>query len=111
MLNFTHLHVHSHYSLLDGLSKIKILVKTAKERGFKSIALTDSGVMYGAIEFYRACQAEDIKPIIGFEAYLAAGDADFFSLILLAENYDGYRNLLKLCSAGHTRGFAGGRPC
>ena len=68
---FTHLHVHSHYSLLDGLPKIKELVKAAKKKGFSSVAITDSGAMYGAIEFYKACEAEDIKPIIGFEAYVA----------------------------------------
>lgn len=119
MTGFTHLHVHSHYSLLDGLSKVKNLVKTAKKRGFSAIALTDSGVMYGAIEFYRACLGEDIKPIIGFEAYMAPRSMDdkdpqkdkgVFNLILLAENYDGYRNLLNLCSESHIRGFFEGKP-
>jgi len=116
MSNFTHLHVHSHYSLLDGLTKIKHLVKTAKERGFDAIALTDSGVMYGAIEFYKTCLAEGVKPIIGFEARIINGSIEdkdgenFFHLILLAENYDGYRNLIKLCSQGQTRGFFNGKP-
>lgn len=119
MTDFTHLHVHSHYSLLDGLSKVKTLVKTAKSRGFSAIALTDSGVMYGAIEFYRACLDQDIKPIIGFEAYIAPRGMDdkdpqtdkgVSNLILLAENYEGYRNLLVLCSEGQVRGFFDGRP-
>ncbi len=119
MGKFTHLHVHSHYSLLDGLTKIKPLVKAAKERGFESIALTDSGVMYGAIEFYKVCLAEDIKPIIGFEAYVCPRtmedkdpqfDKEFYSLILLAENYDGYRNLIKLCSLAQVEGYFDGRP-
>lgn len=106
-MGFTHLHVHSHYSLLDGLSQIKPLVKAAKERGFDALALTDSGAMYGAIEFYETCLAEGIKPIIGFEAYISE---QFFPLLLLAENYAGYKNLIKLCSEAHTRGFFNGRP-
>jgi len=119
MSGFTHLHVHSHYSLLDGLTKIKPLVKAAKSRGFSAIALTDFGVMYGAIEFYKTCLAEGIKPIIGFEAYMCPGkmedrdpqtNKEYYSLILLAENYDGYRNLINLCSEGQTRGFFDGRP-
>ncbi len=118
-MGFTHLHVHTHYSLLDGLVKPKALVKAAKERGFKSISLTDSGAMYGAIEFYKACVENGIKPIIGFETYIAPRgmtdkdpekDKEFFPLILLAENYDGYRNLLTLCSLAHTQGFFNGKP-
>src|SRR4030043_1005712 len=70
---FTHLHVHSHYSLLDGLAKIDELVEKAKEYKMDSLALTDHGVMYGAIEFYRKCSADGIKPIIGVEAYLTPG--------------------------------------
>jgi DNA polymerase-3 subunit alpha len=111
-MDFVHLHVHSHYSLLDGLSKIKDLVKTAKDRGFSALALTDHGNMYGAIEFYQACQKEGIKPIIGMEAYLAPKsrfDKDtnnrYFHLVLLAENYVGYRNLMKLSSLAHLEGF------
>ena len=80
-MSFTHLHVHSHYSLLDGLPQIKPLVKAAKERGFSALALTDSGAMYGAMEFYETCLAEGVKPIIGFEAYITE---QFFPLILLA---------------------------
>lgn len=146
-MGFTHLHVHSHYSLLDGLTRIKPLVKVAKERGFDAIALTDSGVMYGVIEFYKACLDEGIKPIIGFEAYICPrkmADKDpqidkpgtfcpvntvsvaskqrfvtekqkvlckeYFSIILLAENYNGYLNLIKLCSLGQTVGYFDGRP-
>ncbi len=118
-MDFVHLHVHSHYSLLDGLTKVKTLVKTAKERGFKAIALTDYGSMYGAIEFYSACIDNEIKPIIGFEAFIAPRgmddkdpllDKELYNLILIAENYDGYRNLMRLSSEGHIRGFFNGKP-
>ena len=112
MSDFVHLHVHSHYSLLDGLPKIKDLVKRAKESGFKAMALTDHGNLYGAIEFYQACLKEEIKPIIGCEVYLAPisrfqkdKDKRYHHLVLLAENYDGYRNLMKLISIGHLEGF------
>jgi len=111
-MSFTHLHVHSHYSLLDGLPKIKDLVKTAKDRGFKALALTDHGNMFGAIEFYQACKKEGINPIIGCEIYVAPAsrfDKDkenrYHHLILLAENYTGYRNLMKLVSLGYLEGF------
>ncbi|HYE60046.1 MAG TPA: DNA polymerase III subunit alpha [Candidatus Kapabacteria bacterium] len=116
---FTHLHVHSHYSLLDGLAKVKHLVKAAKERGFTSIALTDTGAMYGVIEFYQACKDNEMKPIVGFEAFVAPRtmvdkdpqlDKDLYPIVLLAENYDGYRNLLVLCSRGHLEGFFNGKP-
>ncbi|OGH64139.1 MAG: hypothetical protein A2821_02535 [Candidatus Magasanikbacteria bacterium RIFCSPHIGHO2_01_FULL_41_23] len=119
MTDFVHLHVHSHYSLLNGLTKIKALVKAAKARGFSALALTDYGSMYGAIEFYQACLAEGIKPIIGFEAYIAprsrldkdpAHDSTLYHLILLAENYNGYKNLMKLSSFGHLEGFFNGKP-
>lgn len=113
MSDFVHLHVHSHYSLLDGLSKIDELVKTAKKRGFSALALTDHGNMYGAIEFYQRCLKEGIKPIIGMEAYLAPGsrfekngpDNKYFHLVLLALNYTGYRNLMKLTSLANLEGF------
>ena len=112
MANFTHLHVHSHYSLLDGLSKIDDLVKTAKKRGFDALALTDHGNMYGAIEFYERCLKEGIKPIIGMEAYVAPGSRfdknpndRYNHLVLLALNYTGYRNLMKLSSLAHLEGF------
>ncbi|MBI4993210.1 MAG: DNA polymerase III subunit alpha [Candidatus Magasanikbacteria bacterium] len=119
MDKFVHLHVHSHYSLLDGLTQIKPLVKAAKERGFSALALTDSGSLYGAIEFYEACRAEEIKPIIGFEAYLGPRkltdkdpqmDKELYHLILLAENYEGYKNLMSLSSIGHLAGFFNGKP-
>ncbi|MFP4974337.1 DNA polymerase III subunit alpha [Paenibacillus sp. CN-4] len=111
---FTHLHVHSEYSLLDGAARISDLVRQAGEFGMTSLALTDHGVMYGAIPFYKACKAAGIKPIIGCEAYLTAGsrkergsrkDQPIYHLILLAKNEAGYRNLMKLCSIGHLEGF------
>ncbi len=119
MTEFQHLHVHSHYSLLDGLAQLKPLVQAFKKRGFKAATLTDYGSMYGAIEFYEICQAEEIKPIIGFEAYVAPRtrfdvdpilDKELYHLVLIAENYDGYRNLMKISSAGHLEGAMGGKP-
>lgn len=118
-MSFVHLHVHSHYSLLNGLSKIKELVKAAKERGFSALALTDTGAMYGAIEFYKACEAAGIKPIIGFEASIAPRsrrdkdvekDKGPHQLVLLAENFHGYQNLMRLASIGHIEGFFDGTP-
>jgi DNA polymerase-3 subunit alpha len=111
---FTHLHVHSHYSLLDGLSKIPELVSSAKKLGMTSIALTDHGVMYGVIEFYNACIDAEIKPIVGMEAYIAPRtlkdkegkiDSDYYHLTLLAKNDTGYKNLLKLTTIGHVEGY------
>ena len=111
---FTHLHVHSHYSLLDGLPKIADLVSAAKNKGFNSLAITDHGVLYGAVEFYKICLRENIKPIIGLEAYVAArglkqkeGRLEDKSnhLTLLAKNYEGYKNLMKLTSIAHIEGF------
>ena len=111
---FTHLHNHSHYSLLDGLSKIPELVKAAKADGMTALALTDHGNLYGAIEFYQECKKKEIKPIIGVEAYVAPrGRADKdpgidnkrYHLTLLAENMAGYKNLLKLVSLSYTEGF------
>src|SRR5258708_7000074 len=102
-MKFTHLHVHSHFSLLDGLSQIDPLLDRAKELEFEALALTDHGVMYGAIEFYNKALERGIKPIIGFEAYLAPHslldkqakiDDDYFHLTLLAKNYQGYKNLI-----------------
>jgi len=119
MSDFVHLHVHSHFSFLNGLPKIKPLVKAAKERGFKALALTDYGGMYGAIKFYNACKDNDIKPIIGFDAFVAARtrhdkdlekDKDIYRLTLIAENYDGYRNLMELSSKGHLEGFFKDKP-
>ena len=111
MSKFTHLHVHSEYSLLDGLSQIKKLVKKTKEYGQKAIALTDHGVMYGAIDFYKKAITENIKPIIGCEMYVAKKSrldkkrSDAFHLLLLAVNNQGYQNLMKLSTLAHTEGF------
>ena len=105
MSNFVHLHVHTEYSLLDGLTKIKNLVNTVKEMGMNSIAITDHGNMYGAIEFYKACKKAEIKPIIGCEIYTTSNRLDKSPnnrrsnhLILLAKNTQGYKNLMTLVS-------------
>lgn len=112
--SFVHLHVHSEYSLLDGAARLEELVAKAAGFGMKSLALTDHGVMYGAIPFYKLCKAHGIKPIIGCEMYFTAGsrkergsrkDQPIHHLILLAKNLTGYRNLMKLCSIGHLEGF------
>ncbi len=113
MSDFVHLHVHSEFSLLDGANRVKDLPKRAKELGMDSIALTDHGVMYGVIDFYKACKKEGIKPIIGCEVYVAnrtrfdkeAGKDFNNHLILLAKNNEGYKNLTKLVSLGFTEGF------
>ena len=112
---FTHLHVHTEYSLLDGAAKIPALVSRAKELGFDSLAITDHGVMYGVIDFYKECKKQGIKPIIGCEVYVAPGsrfDKDaapdeerYFHLILLAENDKGYSNLSKIVTRGFTEGY------
>ena len=112
---FTHLHVHTEYSLLDGSSKIKEIVKRAKELGMDSLAITDHGVMYGVIDFYKAAREAGIKPIIGCEIYVSpssrfdkeAGVSDdrYYHLVLLAENDTGYHNLMKIVSKGFTEGF------
>ena len=114
-MNFTHLHVHTEYSLLDGASKIKELVARTKELGMDSIAITDHGVMYGVIDFYRACREVGIKPIIGCEVYVAPGsrfdrevgrgEDRYYHLVLLAENDLGYHNLMKIVSRGFTEGY------
>ncbi|MBR6444072.1 MAG: PHP domain-containing protein, partial [Firmicutes bacterium] len=111
---FTHLHVHTEYSLLDGASRIKDVVARAKELGMDSLAITDHGVMFGVIDFYRECKAQGIKPVIGCEVYTVARTLDDKDpekdkyqghLILLAENNTGYKNLMKIVSLGFTRGF------
>jgi DNA polymerase III subunit alpha len=113
-MKFVHLHTHSHYSLLDGLSKIDGMVKLAKEDGMPAIGLTDHGAMYGAIDFYSACKKNDIKPIIGVEVYVANRtrfqkephvDNIRYHLTLLAKNNTGYQNLIKLTTAAHTEGY------
>ena len=112
---FTHLHVHTEYSLLDGSSKIKEITARAKELGMDSIAITDHGVMYGVIDFYKAARAVGVKPILGCEVYVAPGsrfdkeagvtDDRYYHLILLAENNTGYANLTKIVSKGFVDGF------
>ena len=113
-MKFTHLHTHSHYSLLQALPKIPELIGAAKKEEMEALALTDNGNMYGAIEFYKECQKAGIKPIIGIDAYLAsrtrfdkqAGiDKDRFRLVLLCKNEKGYKNLLKLVTASYLEGF------
>jgi DNA polymerase-3 subunit alpha len=111
--DFVHLHVHTEYSLLDGLSKIDKLVKRAKALNMQSLAITDHGTMFGVINFYNACKAADIKPIIGVEAYLAKqsmhvhdpSEKSPYHLLLLARNRTGYQNLLKIASAAQLEGF------
>ena len=112
--DFVNLHVHSHYSLLDGLPKIDALVSAAKEQGASALALTDHGALYGAIEFYQACKKAGIKPIIGVETYVAPGghknkrakiDEKNYHLVLLAATDEGYHNLIKLITAAHLEGF------
>ncbi|MBD5511079.1 MAG: DNA polymerase III subunit alpha [Lachnospiraceae bacterium] len=112
---FTHLHVHTEYSLLDGSNKIKEYVKRVKELGMDSAAITDHGVMYGVIDFYRAAKEAGIKPILGCEVYVApnsrfdkeltGGEDRYYHLVLLAENDTGYANLMKLVSRGFTEGY------
>lgn len=111
--DFAHLHVHSEYSLLDGFSRTKKLVQQAKAQGMKHLAITDHGAMYGAIEFYKACKAGGINPIIGIEAYLTENmrdhskrySDDYHHLLLLAKNNTGYYNLLKLTTIANTEGW------
>ena len=117
MNEFTHLHVHSEYSLLDGYATTKGIVERAAELGMDSIALTDHGVMYGAMDFYAAAKKAQVKPIIGMEAYMAPGSVkdamvrggkNYFHMLLLAKNEVGYRNLVKLTSRAHLDGMARG---
>ena len=114
MSNFVHLHIHSEFSLLDGANRIKDLPVRAKELGMDAMAITDHGVMFGCIDFYKACKANGVKPIIGCEVYVAPRtrhdkdaelDSKYNHLILLAKNNDGYKNLSKLVSLGFTEGF------
>src|SRR5256714_11473363 len=112
--SFVHLHVHTHYSLLDGACRVPDLVKRAKQLGMSSIAITDHGCMFGVIEFFNECKKEGIKPILGMEAYMAPGDRRersaapgqaAFHLLLLCENLEGYHNLKKLSSIAYREGF------
>ena len=114
-MSFTHLHVHTEYSLLDGSSKIKEITKRAAELGMDSLAITDHGVMYGVIDFYKAAKEVGIKPVLGCEVYVApgsrfdkeagTGEDKYNHLVLLAENNTGYQNLMKIVSRGFTEGF------
>ncbi|MBZ0281473.1 MAG: DNA polymerase III subunit alpha [Anaerolineae bacterium] len=112
--NFVHLHVHTEFSLLDGLSRIEKLVGRAKELNMPAVAITDHGTMFGVIDFYRACKAAEIKPIIGMEAYLSRRsmrdkdpklDKRPYHMLLLAQNQTGYKNLLKIASAAQLEGY------
>ena len=108
--NFVHLHVHTEYSLLDGAIRCADLAKRCAEWGMPAVAMTDHGVMYGAVEFYQQCKSAGVKPIIGCEMYVSPDGIDnkekkYNHLLLLAENDEGYHNLIKLVSIANTRGF------
>src|SRR5947208_2050600 len=112
---FVHLHCHSHYSLLDGASRIPELVERAKAQGMNALALTDHGNLFGAIEFYVACKAAGLNPIIGYEAYVASGRRQErearrrgeagYHLTILAQNRTGFTNLIKMASAAFLEGY------
>ncbi len=113
-MSFTHLHLHTEYSLLDGATVIKNLIPRAVELGMDALAITDHGVMFGVIEFYNACKEAGIKPIIGCEVYTSQRsrfdkdpdrDKQQGHLVLLAKNNQGYKNLMKIVSRGYTEGF------
>src|SRR4029079_9727184 len=112
--DFTHLHVHSEFSLLDGLGRITELVSEAKKQGLGSLAITDHRALCGAVAFYQACKAAEIKPIIGVETYVARrsmadregkADAQPYHLILLAKDWVGYQNLCRIVTDGHIAGY------
>lgn len=110
---FTHLHLHTEYSLLDGACRLSRLAKAAKEKGMTALAITDHGVMYGAVDFYKECKKQGIKPIIGCEVYVApqsrfdktSSYGKYYHMVLLCKNHTGYQNLIKLVSKGFTEGF------
>ena len=111
---FTHLHLHTEYSLLDGACRIKELIRRAKELNMDSLAITDHGSMYGVVEFYKQAKKEGIKPILGFEAYISPRrltdkdpqkDKNQYHLVLLAEDMEGWQNIIKLCSIGFVDGY------
>ena len=114
-MEFTHLHVHTEYSLLDGSNKIKECIQRVKELGMDSCAITDHGVMFGVIDFYRAAREAGINPILGCEVYVApnsrfdrevgGGEDRYYHLVLLAENNQGYANLMKIVSKGFVEGY------
>src|SRR5919202_3085808 len=112
--DFVHLHVHSEFSLLDGLSPVRGVVDEVKRGGMRAVALTDHGNLYGAVDFYSLARAQGIKPILGVEAYVSprgmadkagAADRNYFHLVLLAKNLDGYKSLLQLVSAANLEGY------
>lgn len=114
MNKFVHLHVHTEYSLLDGLSNIPGLIKHVKDQGMDSVAVTDHGVMYGLIDFYKEATKQGVKPILGMEGYITSGDlherpdrakSPNYHLLLLAKNHEGYQNLMKLSSIAHLEGY------
>ena len=113
MAEFVHLHTHTEFSLLDGLSSAQALADYAAELGMPALAITDHGTMFGVVDFYKACKKAEIKPIIGFEAYLARAsrtsrdknDGKPYHIILLAQNQTGYQNLLQLASIAQLEGF------
>ena len=110
---FVHLHVHTEYSLLDGSIRIEDLVKRTKDLGMDSVAITDHGSMFGVIQFYKEAKKQGIKPILGSEVYMAVNkhtekeqkDKNQYHLVLLAENNEGYQNLMKIVSEGYVNGF------
>lgn len=110
-ISFAHLHSHTPYSLLDGSNKISEYIKRVKELGMKSAAITDHGVMYGVVDFYKCAKEAGIHPVIGCEVYVAQdsmsnkNDRGYYHLVLLAENNEGYQSLIKLVSLGFTDGF------
>ena len=115
-MSFVHLHVHKEYSLLDGACRIGGMMDRVKELGQSAVAITDHGVMYGCIDFYKAAKAAGVKPIIGCEVYVAPRtmadrvhgiDNEAYHLVLLCENMTGYQNLCKLVSEAFTHGFYG----
>ena len=114
MRDFVHLHIHTEYSLLDGACRINRLMERVQELGQKAVAITDHGVMYGAVDFYKAAKKAGVKPIIGCEVYVAPRsrfdktyelDGEAYHLVLLCKNQTGYKNLIYLCSMGFTEGF------
>lgn len=113
-MNFVHLHVHTEYSLLDGSSRVSALIDKVKELGMDSIAITDHGAMFGIVDFYKTCKSKGVKPILGCEVYVSKGkyterdparDKNQYHLVLLAENMQGYSNLMKIVSEGYVNGF------
>jgi len=111
MSKFVHLHLHTEYSLLDGLCKISPLISYVKASGMDALAITDHGTMYGVIEFYKKCKAEGIKPVIGVEGYICRDlkvkdrTSKYNHIILLAKNEVGYKNLMRITSIAHIEGY------